>query len=211
MFSFLKAEETSLPTRVSVPWHRTWGEEVTPGVWLLLHFSLGFLGYWSHPAPLSRKACLFLGRRVFQTFCPQPYSADQIHVLTPGQCSPTPINVPFPCCVLSAPLHLPPHSLSRPGGPVRPRETTRMKVLFLVALLHCLVPMTSGKCAPACVGAASGSERGSGEAGGGGATVHACVCVHAGLRCVCPLSQCRGSPRGSALGCFHLPHELSGS
>lgn len=78
-----------------------------------------------------------------------------------------------------------------------------MKVLFLFALLHCLVPKTSGKCVPARVGAAFGPERGTGEAGGGGAGTQARASVQG-----CSVSACcrgAGDPLGLSSGLFSSP------
>lgn len=54
--------------------------------------------------PISRSLSIFRQKgRVSSTFCPQPYSVDQINVLIPDQCSQKPINVPFLCPFHSTP------------------------------------------------------------------------------------------------------------
>lgn len=81
-----------------------------------------------------------------------------------------------------------------------------MKVLFLLAVLHCLVLMNSGN--PVGPGRRLGEAEKAGEAAGTHGHVPTGLCVCTGLGCrYPPPAPFSPPPQGSALGYFHLPCE----
>lgn len=121
-------------------------------------------------------------RQKRKTFCPQPYSVEQITMLKADEGSQKPIKAPF--SFLS--LYSTPSSISlaflQQGGP---REPQNMRVLFLFAVFFCLVPTNSGNCLLGGPGEGSAGQP------------FMCGSIWSMGRAPRGVSGCRGATRGS--------------